>query len=243
MTALLVADKPAALFFDVFGTLVDFRSTIAREATLLLEKAGRLPADFDGEAFADAWRAEYQPAMQAIRAGGRGFVRLDVLHRENLDRILPRFGLASLGDAHRAALNLIWHRLDAWREVTPALRRLSVRHLLAPMSNGNISLMVDMARHNHWHWDAILGAEIARDYKPKLEVYRVGCAAFDLPPERCMMVAAHTEDLVAARQAGLMTAHIARPNEHGPGKGEAAPSAPVDLAARDLDHLAECLDC
>lgn len=234
--------QPAALFFDVFGTLVDFRSTIAREAADLLETAGALPKDFDGGAFADAWRGEYQPAMQAIRAGGRGFVKLDVLHAENLDRILPRFGLESLGDEHRAALNRIWHRLDAWRDVTPALRRLSVRHLLAPLSNGNISLMVDMARHNHWHWDAILGAEIARDYKPKLEVYRAGCAAFDLPPARCMMVAAHTDDLVAAAQAGLMTAHIARPNEHGPGKGEVAPGAPVDFAARDLEHLSEMLD-
>ena len=235
--------QPAALVFDVFGTLVDFRSTIAREAALLLDRAGILPPTFDGSAFADAWRAEYQPSMQAIRAGGRGFVKLDVLHRENLDRILPRFGLEGLGEGTRDALNLIWHRLDAWHEVTPALRRLSVRHLLAPMSNGNIALMVGMARHNHWHWDAILGAEIAQDYKPKLEVYRAGCEAFSLPPERCMMVAAHTDDLVAAKAAGLMTAHVARPNEHGPGKGEAGPSAPVDLAARDLDHLAELLGC
>lgn len=235
--------QPAALFFDVFGTLVDFRSTIAREAALLLENAGHLPAGFDGAAFADAWRAEYQPAMQAIRAGGRGYVKLDVLHRENLDRILPRFGLANLPEDARARLNLVWHRLDAWPEVTSSLRRLSARHLLAPMSNGNIALMVDMARHNHWHWDAILGAEIARDYKPKLEVYRAGCDALSLPPERCMMVAAHTDDLIAAKSAGLMTAHVARPNEHGPGKGEAGPAAPVDLAAQDLADLAGLLGC
>jgi 2-haloacid dehalogenase len=237
-----LAQKPAALVFDVFGTLVDFRSTIAREAALLLEKAGALPAKFDGAAFADAWRAEYQPAMQVIRTGARGYVKLDVLHAENLDRILPRFGLESLGADPRAALTHIWHRLDAWPDVTSALRMLSVHHLLAPVSNGNIALMVDMARHNHWHWDAILGADIARDYKPKPVVYRAACDAFSLPPERVMMVAAHTDDLVAAKAAGLMTAHIARPNEHGPGKGETGPAAPVDLAARDLLHLVELLE-
>lgn len=223
-----------ALFFDVFGTLVDWRGSIAREVR-------RLELGVDGEAFADAWRDEYQPAMEGIRAGGRGYVRLDVLHRENLDRILPRFGLEAMPEAERAALNLVWHRLDAWPEVPAALRRLRVKYRLAPMSNGNIALMADMARHNGFHWDAILGAELARDYKPKPEVYLAGCAAFDLPPEDCMMVAAHSSDLAAATVLGLKTAHIARPDEHGPGKGEAMPSVPVDHAARDLVHLAEML--
>ena len=227
--------KPVALFFDMFGTVVDWRGSIARHAQQLFG------AGFDGEAFADAWRAEYQPAMQRVRAGGRGFVKLDVLHRENLDRILPRFGLGDLPEAQRAALNLIWHRLDGWADAAPGLARLRGSFRLAPMSNGNISLMADMARHNGFVWDAILGAEIARDYKPKLSVYHAGCAAFDLPPVRCMMVAAHTDDLVAAKEAGLMTAHIARPHAHGPGKGEAHPGAPVDFAARDLQHLAELL--
>ena len=227
---------PAALFFDVFGTLVDWRGTIARAAR------GWFGEAFDGEAFADAWRGEYQPAMERIRSGGRGYVKLDVLHRENLERILPAFGLGHVGSADRDEMTLVWHRLDGWPEVGAALRQLSVHHLLAPMSNGNIALMVDLARHNHWHWDAILGAEIARDYKPKAGVYHAGCAALSLPPERCMMVAAHTDDLIAARAAGLMTAHIARPDEHGPGRGEAGPSAPVDLAARDLRHLVELLE-
>ena len=229
--------RPVALFFDIFGTVVDWRGTIAREARVAFG------AGFDGEAFADAWRAEYQPAMQAVRGGGRGFVKLDVLHRENLDRILPRFGLGDLPEAKRAALNLVWHRLDGWGDSAPGLARLRSKFLLAPMSNGNIALMVAMARHNGFHWDAILGAEIARDYKPKLEVYRAGCAALDLDPARCMMVAAHTDDLIAAREAGLMTAHIARPDEHGPGKGEAGPGARVDHAARDLIHLADLLSC
>lgn len=223
-----------ALFFDVFGTLVDWRGSIAREVR-------RLELGVDGEAFADAWRDEYQPAMEGIRVGGRGYVRLDVLHRENLDRILPRFGLERMSEKERAALNLVWHRLDAWPEVPAALRRLRVKYRLAPMSNGNIALMADMARHNGFHWDAILGADIARDYKPKPEVYLAGCAAFNLAPEECMMVAAHSYDLGPAAALGLKTAHVARPDEHGPGKGEAGPSVPVDLAARDLVHLAEML--
>ncbi len=223
-----------ALFFDVFGTLVDWRGSIAREAARL-----RLPVD--GAAFADAWRGEYQPAMARIREGGRGYVKLDTLHRENLDRILPRFGLETMSEKDRAALNLIWHRLDAWPDVVRGLRLLRVKFLLSPMSNGNISLMADMARHNGFHWDAILGSEIARDYKPKPGVYLAGCAAFDLEPAQCMMVAAHSDDLAAATALGLRTAHIARPDEHGPGKGEAAPNVPVDLAARDLVHLAEML--
>jgi 2-haloacid dehalogenase len=223
-----------ALFFDVFGTLVDWRGSIAREV------AAR-GLTVDPHAFADAWRDEYQPAMQGIRAGGRGYVRLDILHRENLDRILPRFGLEAMPEAERASLNLVWHRLDAWPDVPDGLKCLRENFLLAPMSNGNIALMVDMARHNGLHWDAILGSEIARDYKPKPEVYLAGCAAFDLKPAECMMVAAHSSDLAAAAALGLKTAHIARPNEHGPGKGEAAPDGPVDFAARDLLHLAELL--
>ncbi len=221
-----------ALFFDVFGTLVDWRGSIARAVA-----AHGLPVD--GGVFADAWRAEYQPAMEAVRNGGRGFVKLDILHRENLDRILPRFGLEAMPEAERAALNLVWHRLDAWPDVAPALSQLRATFRLAPMSNGNVSLMVDLARHNGFVWDAILGAEWARDYKPNLAVYQAGCAALDLPPEACLMVAAHSSDLAAAQLAGLKTAHIARPDEFGPGKGEVAPSVPVDFAARDLAHLAE----
>lgn len=227
--------QPLALFFDMFGTVVDWRGTIARKAP------GIVGRDLDGAAFADAWRAEYQPAMEGIRSGGRGYVTLDVLHRENLDRILPRFGLADLGDETRRALNLLWHRLDGWPDAKAGLARLREKFLLAPMSNGNIALMVDMARHNGFVFDAILGAEIARDYKPRPEVYRAGCAALDLPADRCMMVAAHSDDLAAAAAAGLKTAHVARPSEHGPGLGETAPSVPVDVAARDLVDLASKL--
>lgn len=224
-----------ALFFDVFGTLVDWRGTIAREASALLGRP------IDGEAFADAWRAEYQPGMEGVRFGNRGYVRLDILHRENLDRILPRFGLDDLDDETRGRLTLLWHRLDAWPEVEFGLSRLRRLFRLAPVSNGNIGLMVDLARHNGFHWDAVLGAEIARDYKPKPAVYLASAEALGLPPSRCMMVAAHSSDLAAAGACGLRTAHVARADEYGPGSGESGPTVPVDVAAASLTELAEML--
>jgi 2-haloacid dehalogenase len=224
-----------ALFFDVFGTLADWRSGIAREARIILAPSGYA---LDWLAFADAWRDQYQPAMEEVRAGRIAFCKLDVLHRHNLDRILPRFGISGLDDAAAHDLTLAWHRLDGWPDVAPGLRRLKRRFMLAPVSNGNISLMVDLARRNDFPWDAILGAETAGDYKPKPRVYLAACEALDLPPGECMMVAAHTNDLLAAAKCGLRTAHVARPNERGPGTGEAAPKAQVDIAASSLEDLA-----
>ncbi|MES2960633.1 MAG: haloacid dehalogenase type II [Pseudomonadota bacterium] len=229
-------DKMRALVFDVFGTLVDWRSGVARDVR------DAFGAGVDAEAFADAWRDEYQPAMDEVRSGRLPFSKLDLLHRRNLDRVLTRFGLAP-DEATCARLNLAWHRLDAWPDVTLALQRLRRRFLLAPCSNGNISLMADLARRNGWHWDAILGAELARDYKPKLEVYRAAASAFDCAPQEVLMVAAHSSDLEAAAQAGLRTAFIARPDEHGPGRGEREPRQPVDLALADLGALADRLGC
>src|SRR6202167_2506251 len=225
--------RPAvkALFFDVFGTLVDWRTSIAREAPAILEPRGH---GLDWSAVADAWRGEYQGAMEEVRAGRIPFCKLDVLHRRNLDLILPRFDLAALGEDDRRQLNMAWHRLDAWPDVTRALARLTRRFLLAPVSNGNISLMVDLARRNDFPWDAILGAEVAGDYKPKPRVYLAAAEAFDLDPGQCMMVAAHSSDLSAAAAAGLRTAHIARPDEKGKGHGEAAPRVRVDFAAKEL---------
>jgi 2-haloacid dehalogenase len=227
-----------ALFFDVFGTLVDWRSSIAREAKALLE-----PKSFvlDWLAFADAWRGEYQGAMDEVRSGRIPFCKLDVLHRRNLELVLPRFHVENLSEADRRDLNLAWHRLDAWPDVSRGLHRLKRRHMIAPLSNGNISLMVDLARRNDLPWDAILGSEIAGDYKPKPRVYLAAAEALDLPPAECMMVAAHTSDLLAAAKLGLRTAHIARPNERGPGKGEAAPTEPMDIAASSLEDLADKL--
>jgi 2-haloacid dehalogenase len=227
-----------ALFFDVFGTLVDWRSGVAREAEAILGAQGYR---VDGLSFADAWRGEYQPAMEEVRSGRLPFAKLDLLHRRNLERILPRFGLAGLDAAALDDLNRAWHRLDAWPEVPAALHRLKRRFLIAPVSNGNVSLMVDLARRNGFPWDAILGAELAGDYKPKRRVYEQAAAAFDCRPGDCMMVAAHSSDLQAAAEAGLRTAHVARPDENGPGRGERAPSVPVDLAAPDLAALAQAL--
>ncbi|HMA74347.1 MAG TPA: haloacid dehalogenase type II [Xanthobacteraceae bacterium] len=227
-----------ALFFDVFGTLVDWRTSIAREAKAVLEPLGH-KTDWSG--FADAWRDEYQPSMEEVRAGRIPFSKLDVLHRRNLDRILSRLGFTGLSEEVTVHLNRAWHRLDAWADVAPGLHQLKHKFLLAPLSNGNISLMVGLARRNGFPWDAILGAEIAGDYKPKPQVYLAAAEALDLAPAACMMVAAHTNDLSHAAACGLRTAHIARPNEHGPGRGEAAPSAPVDIAAGNLMELADRL--
>jgi 2-haloacid dehalogenase len=227
-----------ALFFDVFGTLVDWRTSVAREAKAVLEPLGYSADWLD---FADAWRDEYQPGMEEVRSGRIPFSKLDVLHRHNLGRILPRFGFGGLSEEATARLNHAWHRLDAWPDVTPGLQRLKRRFLLAPVSNGNISLMVDLARRNGFPWDVILGAEIAGDYKPKPRVYLAAAEALDLAPAGCMMVAAHTGDLTHAAACGLRTAHIARPNEKGAGKGEARPSAPVDIAIGSLMELADWL--
>ncbi|HTS39876.1 MAG TPA: haloacid dehalogenase type II [Xanthobacteraceae bacterium] len=226
---------PKALFFDVFGTLVDWRTSIAREARLILEPLGH---KLDWLAFADAWRGEYQPAMEEIRSGRRPFCKLDVLHRRNLETILSRFKISGLPEATLVNLNLAWHRLDGWPDSAPALARLKRSYWLAPVSNGNIALMVDLARRNSFPWDAILGSEIAGDFKPKPRVYLAACEAFALAPGDCMMVAAHSNDLAHAAKCGLQTAHIARPNEHGPGRGETAPTVPVDFAAADLKDLA-----
>jgi 2-haloacid dehalogenase len=238
MTTPFVASEVKALFFDVFGTLVDWRSSIAREARAVLEPLGHTA---DWLAFADAWRDEYQPGMEEVRAGRIPFSKLDVLHRRNLDRILPRFAMADLPERAKSDLNRAWHRLDAWPDVSRGLHLLKRRFLLAPVSNGNISLMVDLARRNGLPWDVILGAEVAGDYKPKPRVYLAAAEALDLPPCACMMVAAHTNDLTHAAACGLRTAHVARPNERGQGRGEAAPGKPVDVAVAGLPELADRL--
>jgi 2-haloacid dehalogenase len=179
--------------------------------------------------------------MEEVRSGRIPFSKLDVLHRRNLERILPRFGLDRLDEAARRELNLAWHRLDTWPDVPPAMGRLKRKFMLAPVSNGNISLMVDLARRNNLPWDAILGSEIAGDYKPKPRVYLAAAEALDLAPAECMMVAAHSRDLSAAAGTGLRTAHVTRVNEYGPNTGEPAPTVPVDYAARDLADLADKL--
>jgi 2-haloacid dehalogenase len=227
-----------ALLFDVFGTLVDWRGSIAREACSLLAPHG---ISIDWHRFADAWREQYQPAMEEVRAGRLPFSKLDVLHRRNLNMVLSEFGLERVEESTRAQLNQAWHRLDAWPDVARGLKSLRSGFLLAPCSNGNVSIMVDLARRNDFVWDAILGAELARDYKPRPSVYLTSAAALDCEPGEVMMVAAHSSDLAAAARAGLRTAFITRPDEHGPGKGELHAGVPVDVSAPDLAALADQL--
>ncbi|MCE8519616.1 haloacid dehalogenase type II [Ruegeria pomeroyi] len=219
-----------ALIFDVFGTCVDWRGSVARAV------AADLP-DIDAEAFATAWRAEYDPAMARVRDGARGYVALDDLHLENLDRVAHAFAVEV---PDRLRLNAAWERLDPWPDVVAGLERLKREVIIAPCSNGSIALMTRLARHADLPWDCILGADIARGYKPQPEVYLAACAALRLPPEAVMMVAAHNDDLAAARRVGLRTGFVPRPREHGPGQvRDLRPESDWDLVARDFLDLAE----
>jgi 2-haloacid dehalogenase len=199
-----------ALFFDIFGTLVDWRTGVAREAKSILKPLGY---SLDWIAFADAWRDQYQPGMEEVRSGRIPYTKLDVLHRQMLQKVLANFGLDKLKDKELDQLTLAWHHLDAWKDVSSGLARLRKRFLIAPVSNGNVAIMSDLARRNSILWDAILGADLARDYKPKAVVYLAAVDAFNLKPSECMMCAAHSEDLRAAAANGLRTAFIARPEE------------------------------
>jgi len=228
------ANAIKALFFDVFGTLVDWRTGVARDAELVLKPLGY---SIDWFAFADAWRDQYQPGMEEVRSGRIPYTKLDVLHRRMLQKILPRFGLEKLEDTALDQLTRAWHHLNAWKDVPTGLARMRQRFLIAPVSNGNTSLMCDLARRNDFRWDAILGADVAKDFKPKAAVYLAAADAFDLKPDQCMMCAAHSGDLKAAADTGLRTAFITRPEEQ-PGVSESAPKIAVDVLARSTEDLA-----
>jgi 2-haloacid dehalogenase len=233
------ASAPKALLFDVFGTCVDWRGGVIREGEAL---AGRLGLEgVDWGAVADAWRDRYQPQLESVRSGARPWTTLDVLHREALDDVLAEFGIDDVPPAERDELTLAWHRLDPWRDVVDGLGRLRRLFIVAPCSNGHIALIVAMARRAGLQWDAVLGAEIARAYKPQPEAYLRSVEALGIQPEEAMMVAAHADDLVAAAACGLRTAYLARPDEHG--RGGTAPPAPegVDVVAEDLGYLARQL--
>jgi 2-haloacid dehalogenase len=239
----MILDRVRALVFDVFGTVVDWRSGVARDAAPLLARHGAASAD--PFVFADAWRNRYDPAMEAVRSGGRPFVRLDVLHRENLEAALPDFGIdpARVPALELDALNLAWHRLDPWPDVVPGLTRLKRRFVIAPLSNGNVILMLDMAKRAGLPWDAILGAELAQAYKPDPEAYLRTVDILAMRPDEVCMVAAHNGDLAAARACGLATAFVPRPTEHGPGQTrDLQPEQDWDVVARDFDDLAGRLE-
>lgn len=228
---------PRVLVFDIFGTVVDWHGSIVAE---LSARHPRLDAD----AFARAWRAGYQPAMEAVRSGGRGFVKLDVLHREILDGILPRFGLGHLGEAERAELNRVWHRLAPWPDSVAGLTRLKARFTIASLSNGNIGLLTAMAKRAGLPWDCVLSAEVFRAYKPDPRTYLGVAEVFDVTPPEVMLVAAHHDDLAAARANGLQTAYIERPLEFGAAHPkDVSPDPANTLHATDLLHLAGQLGC
>jgi 2-haloacid dehalogenase len=225
-----------ALVFDVFGTVVDWRASVAREVNALANAKG---VKVDGAAFADAWRAQYAPSMTRVRTGELPWTKLDDLHRMVLDRILPEFGLAALSEAERVALNRAWHRLQPWPDVVAGLTRLKRRFIIAPLSNGNIALMTNLAKHGGLPWDCILGAELVRRYKPDREVYESAADFLGLTVGEVMMVAAHLGDLRAAKSVGLRTAFVVRPHEFGPTRTpDLKPDASVDVAANDFEDLA-----
>lgn len=232
-------DDVQVLAFDVFGTVVDWRGSIAREVDAL-------GLGVDGAAFADAWRARYQPAMQAVRSGARPWAKLDVLHRENLDATLDAFGLADrLDEAARRALNLVWHRLDPWPEAVAGLARLKTRFVVTPLSNGNLGLLTRMAKRAGLPWDCVLSAEVFRAYKPQPGAYLGVAETFDLAPAQVMMVAAHASDLRAAEACGLRTAYVDRPLEFGPDRRGDVPAEGdrFDVTATGFDDLAARLGC
>ncbi len=226
---------PRILAFDIFGTVVDWHGSIVRELATLY------PA-VDGNAFALAWRAGYEPAMQRVRSGELGWTRIDELHRLILDDLLPGFGLAHLGEAERQHLNRVWHRLEPWPDSVAGLTRLKSRFTLCTLSNGNMGLLTNMAKRAGLPWDCILSAEVFRAYKPDPATYLGVAHTFDVAPQEVMLVAAHQDDLDAARACGLATAYIERPLEFGPTQvKDVSSDAANTWHARDLVHLAEQL--
>ena len=227
------------IMFDVFGTVVDWRSSIAKEIRQLPELTG-----INGEDFADTWRAKYQPAMERIRSGGRNWTKLDDLHYENLMELLDEFGIENLSDSAKLHLNHAWHRLEPWPDAVEGLTRLKSEFTITTLSNGNVSLLLNMAKRANLPWDMILGAEVVKHYKPQPESYLKSAALIDVDPAHCMLTAAHNSDLVAAANCGFRTAFVARPTEYGPNqKTDLEPTAQYDFVASDFIDLAVQLGC
>ncbi len=224
------------LAFDVFGTVVDWRSSVIAEG----EQLGKMKKlSVDWTAFADAWRAVYRPSLDRVQKGELPWTKLDVLHRMSLEEILKKFTIEALSEEEKAHFNRVWHRLKPWPDSVPGLKRLKSRFVITTLSNGNISLLTNMAKHAGLPWDCILSAENVQHYKPDREVYLLVPGLFDLKPEEVMMVAAHDRDLQSAQKYGLRTAFVHRPLEHAPGKAATIP--PVgryDFVAKDFLDLA-----
>lgn len=239
--------KVKALLFDVFGTVVDWRSGIANEVKKIANKNKIV---INANDFADAWRAEYQPAMEEIRKGNRSFTILDILHMENLKKISSRFGLDKLSSDDFDLLVKAWHRLPGWPDSSEGLNKLKTKFIIATQSNGNIALMVNMAKYSNLNWDVILGAEVVGHYKPEPEAYLKACRALHLNPEECMMVAAHDDDLKAASLQGMKTGYVHRPYEYGKDKlfdisevNDYKGDRSWNFITKDLNDLAYQLGC
>lgn len=230
-------DSVDILAFDVFGTVVDWYGSIAREVDAL-------GLGVDGSEFALAWRAGYKPAMQRVMSGEQGWTLLDDLHRSILDDVLMQFGVSSLSEAQKRDLNKAWHRLNPWPDTVEGLTRLKRRFTLCTLSNGNLGLLANMAKRGALPWDCILSAEVFRQYKPHPDTYLGVARVFDVDPSAVMMVAAHQNDLDSARSFGLKTAYIERPQEFGAANPkDASPSPTNDLHVGSLMDLADQLDC
>jgi 2-haloacid dehalogenase len=234
-------DGVGALVFDVFGTVVDWRSSLIEEMTRFGAER-RLNADWG--AFADDWRNLYQPAMEEVRSGRRPWTILDVLHRESLDKLAPKYGLEGLGEAELAHISTVWHRLKPWPDAVAGLSRLKSRYIIGTLSNGNVGLLTRMAKHAGLPWDVILGAETARAYKPLAQAYLASAQLLNLPPAQVMLVAAHNGDLAAAAACGLRTAFVARPTEYGPHqKRDFKADREWDVVADSFISLAKAMGC
>ena len=225
------------LAFDIFGTVVDWHGSITREVAALYPQV-------DADAFALAWRSGYQPAIQRVRSGELGWTLIDDLHRLILDDLLPNFGLNALTEAQKQHLNKVWHRLDPWPDTVAGLTRLKAKHTICSLSNGNIGLLTNMAKRAGLPWDCVLSAEVFRAYKPDPATYLGVARVFDVAPGDVMLVAAHQDDLAAARACGLRTAYIERPLEFGAQHPkDVSPDAANTFHAKSLVHLAEQLGC
>ncbi len=229
-----------ALVFDVFGTVVDWRSSVIRDGNRL---SASKKLEVDWPRFADAWRAGYGPSMDKVRKGEMPWTRIDALHRMVLDRLLKEFRIGGLTEAETDDFNRVWHRLTPWPDSIAGLIRLKKRYIVSTLSNGNTSLLVNMAKFAGLPWDCVLSAELSKRYKPDREVYLMAADMLGLRPNEVMMVAAHLGDLRAAKAAGLRTAFVARPSEYGPGgKADLKPDASCDVSAVDFVDLARKLD-
>lgn len=229
----------SALVFDVFGTVVDWRGSIIREGRKLgRERRVRV----DWAAFADAWRAGYRPAMARVRSGALPWTTIDALHRRILDELLGQFGINGLSEAEKDHLNRAWHRLRPWPDARRGLTRLKRAFTLATLSNGNVALLVNMAKHARLPWDCVFSAELFRHYKPDPETYLGAARLLGLAPRQVMLVAAHKDDLFAAKACGLSTAYVRRPLEYGPQvRVDLKPQRAFDFNAGDFLDLADQL--